>query len=769
MGKGQGNLSRSLEQLDYLRNGLANYLRFVARHAALRRWAVILLVICIAPIAGASEAPVPKNILVLYSFAERSLFDPLDNLKNAIRARVPGQINFYVEYLESPRFEDPAYEKSVSATFTEVYRKEKIDLVIVVSYPALAFALRHRDEIFPGAPIVFSYVHASRFEQQKPPPGVTGVTISIDVQGTVDLALRIHPDTANIAVVTGSSEFQRFWMDATRKAISRHPAVKLIEVDGSIFGGLASHLASLPPHTIVFFEVIPVSSAQPVQGVFESLAIAGRLYPTYCLYRDYCVGRGGTIGSYPDDLEQTTKTSEIVARIFAGTSPEAIPIEHDSGTRVYADWRELQRWKIAESALPPGSVVLYREPTLWERYQKYIVLGIALLVLQALLIISLLLERDQKRKAEAVLRESEKRFRLMADSAPSLIWMCDDKGKVTYLNEQRRAFTGEDPEAGFGDSWKQYVHSDDLQDVERAIAQALETHQSYSKEYRLRRQDGSYRWMLDIASPRFTGNHVFAGLIGSAVDVTDQKLAEDALKRVGGQLIEVQEQERSRIARELHDDICQRLILLSIEIEQANQCSENNSSKQSFMEVQRHCSKLAGDVQLLSHQLHSSKLEYLGLATALRSFIRDFSSQHGVTVAFSAENVPKTLPAGISLCFFRIGQEALQNARKYSGVSEFVVRLQGNEHELRMEVFDEGAGFEMNEARKRGGLGLVSMQERVNLVNGTVTIETGLNKGTRIVVCVPLPQSPSGESLEFQTGGEEKEGRDEKTAHFTGR
>ncbi|HVN77479.1 MAG TPA: PAS domain S-box protein, partial [Terriglobia bacterium] len=174
------------------------------------------------------------------------------------------------------------------------------------------------------------------------------------------------------------------------------------------------------------------------------------------------------------------------------------------------------------------------------------------------------------------LQESEKRFRLMADSAPSLIWMSDDKGKVTYLNEQRRAFTGEDPEAGFGDSWKQYVHPDDLQEVERAIAEALETHQSYSKEYRLRRQDGSYRWMLDIASPRFTGNHVFTGFIGSAVDVTDQKLAEEALKRVGGQLIEVQEQERSRIARELHDDICQRLILLSIEIEQANRRSENS-------------------------------------------------------------------------------------------------------------------------------------------------------------------------------------------------
>ena len=367
------------------------------------------------------------------------------------------------------------------------------------------------------------------------------------------------------------------------------------------------------------------------------------------------------------------------------------------------------------------------------------------------------------------LQESEKRFRLMADTAPSLIWMCDDQAKVTYLNEQRRVFTGEDSEAGFGDSWKEYVHPDDLHSVEQAIAQGLKTRQSFSHEYRLRRQDGTYRWMLDVASPRLHGDHSVAGLIGSAVDVTDQKLAEDALRRVGGKLIEVQEQERSRIARELHDDICQRLILLSMEIEQVNRRSEESSEKESLIEVQRHCSVLAGDVQLLSHQLHSSKLEYLGLSTALRSFIREFSQQHHLTVAFTAENVPKILPADISLCFFRIGQEALQNARKYSGASEVSVQLEGTEHELCMEVSDEGVGFDKDVAKKRGGLGLVSMGERVNLVNGTLSINTELNKGTSIVVRVPLPETLSGEPEGQRAQIEGKERDHEARTHFAGR
>jgi len=763
-------LLRSRKQLERLTGQSAIDLASFAGRVAPGRSAVwLLVVICLARVAGATEAPAPKNILILYSFAERSLYDPLEDLKRSLQEHAHGPANLFVEYLESQRFEDPAYERSVDEMLIQTYRKEKIDLVIVVSYPALAFAIRHRDEIFPGAPIVFSYVHASRFERQKTPPGITGVTVSADFQGIVDLALRLHPDAASLAVVTGPSEFGRFWLNATRKAMVRHPTVKLVEIDGYPLESLASRLAALPPHTVVLFELIPLGSAQPTQGVFESLAVTGKLFPTYCVFRNYCIGRGGMIGLFPDYAEQTARTSEIVARIFSGESPDAIRIEHDSGSRVYADWRELQRWKIPESSLPPGSIILYREPTIWERYERYIAAGMVVFVLQLVLIVGLLLQRARKRKTEAVLRESEKRFRLMTDSTPSLVWMCDEHAKVTYLNERRRAFTGEGPEDGLGDSWKMYIHPDDRQSVEEATALALKAKKSFSKEYRLRRQDGTYRWMLDIASPRFNGDRSFTGFIGSAIDVTDQKLAEDALKRVGGKLIEVQEQERSRIARELHDDICQRLVLLSIEIEQARQAKDRNNERERLIEVQRHCSQIAGDVQLLSHQLHSSKLDYLGLATALRSFIRDFTNQHHVTVAFSADNVPKTLPADISLCLFRVGQEALQNARKYSGARDFVVRLQGDAKKLRLEVSDAGSGFDMDDAKKRGGLGLVSMQERVNLVNGTLSIETGLEKGTRIVVCVRVPESLPGGMGKHETEVEGKEQDNEATKHFTRR
>jgi PAS domain S-box-containing protein len=147
--------------------------------------------------------------------------------------------------------------------------------------------------------------------------------------------------------------------------------------------------------------------------------------------------------------------------------------------------------------------------------------------------------------------------------------MCDPR--PDYLSECRRiAFTGPNRTKGYGENWITYVHPDDVERVLDKLYEALKVKQPFSQEYRLRRSDGIYRWMFDVASPRVNGDGSFGGFIGSAIDTTDQKLAQQALEKVSGQLIEAQEKERSRIARDLHDDICQRLALLSMEIERAN-------------------------------------------------------------------------------------------------------------------------------------------------------------------------------------------------------
>jgi PAS domain S-box-containing protein len=467
--------------------------------------------------------------------------------------------------------------------------------------------------------------------------------------------------------------------------------------------------------------------------------------PTYCVSDGYCLSHEGIGGDGVDGYWQISFVAHQVKRVLFVERPENIPIVHDLERQIRLDWRQLRRWNISESALPPGILIPYREPTMWERGRKYIIAAIALIVAQALLIARLLWQRAQKRKAEIILRESEKRFRVMADATPSLIWMCDSKGRITYLNERRLTFTGPDLEAEYGDGWGEYIHPDDRNKLLDTISNSLKTQQPFSEEYRLRRSDGVYRWMFDVASPRVNGDGSFAGLIGSAIDTTDQKLPHQALENVSGQLIEAQERERSRIARDLHDDICQRLALLSMELDQATR-SPNGSQKQNLEEIRKHCSEIAGDVQSLSHQLHSSKLDYLGIVAAIRGFCMEFSIQHEVRIEFTNENVPSRLSKDISLCLFRVAQEALHNAVKYSGVRDFAVQLNGTANEVRLVVKDEGAGFDVEEASRNRGLGLLSMQERVHLVRGRFSVESQPGKGTRIIAVVPQVVENGGSS-----------------------
>ncbi len=709
-----------------------------------RVWRFVLgMLLCVLAGPLAAAQPDAKNILVLYSLSDRGDFSALHDLQSGLRAVISRPLNFYSENLEGRRFDDQDYERNVAESLRDTYRSAKLDLVIVEKEPALQFALKHRDELFPGVPIVFFDVEAEVMEQKRWPAvaGVTGVTAPADVRGTVDLALRNHPDTDTAAVIIGNSPYERFWLARIHEQLLRHRStVQEVDLIALAPSQLFERIAELPPQTVVFFEITRQESLQPAIGAYDLLAWVGQRVPTYCVFAWYCLNHGGIGGDSYDSHRQISLVAQQARRILSGEKPDRIPVVHDSVHRILVDWRELRRWNIPESALPPGSAVLYRQPTFWEREQKYILAAIALFAAQSLLIAGLLWQRARRRRTEAVLRESETRFRVMADTTPSLVWMCDAKGKITYLNEQRLAFTGPDSHAGYGDTWIAYIHPDDVKNLLDTLWRALKDQRAFSKEYRLHRNDGVYRWMFDVASPRVNGDGSFAGFIGSAIDITDQKLAQQSLEQVSGQLIEAQEQERTRIARDLHDDICQRLALLSMELEQAHRVPHGSvtATKRSLGEIRKHCSEIATDVQSLSHQLHSSKLDYLGIVAATRGFCREFSKQHGVIVEFKETNVPTHLSKDVSLCLFRVTQEALHNAVKYSGMGKFAVELNATAGEVQLLVADSGAGFDVEAAKKNRGLGLVSMQERVHLVRGTFSVESKPGAGAKILAVVPL-------------------------------
>ena len=222
--------------------------------------------------------------------------------------------------------------------------------------------------------------------------------------------------------------------------------------------------------------------------------------------------------------------------------------------------------------------------------------------------------------------------------------------------------------------------------------------------------------------------------------ISEARRTQESLRTVSGNLIQAQEQERSRMARELHDDINQRLAMLAIELEKVREDSPNLPSqvKSRLQELQKETTEISTDVQAVAHELHSSRLEYLGLEGGMRSWCKEFGDRQGMEIGFASHHVSSCVPPEVSLCLFRVLQEALHNALKYSGVRHIEVQLQEGSGEIHLIVRDSGKGFDPDLALQGQGLGLTSMQERVRLLNGLTVIESRPLGGTTIHARVPI-------------------------------
>jgi PAS domain S-box-containing protein len=354
--------------------------------------------------------------------------------------------------------------------------------------------------------------------------------------------------------------------------------------------------------------------------------------------------------------------------------------------------------------------------------------------------VGVVVDITDRKQAEQSLVEGEERFRLVANTAPVLIWMTGPDKLCTYVNRPWREFTGRPLEAAHGHGWTESVHPDDLDECWNTFSQAVDRMAPFTMQYRLRRHDGEYRWVLNTGLPRFNANHSIAGYIGSCIDITDRKLAEEALGSIGRRLIEAHEEERAWIARELHDDVNQRLALLTIELQRVKDIIPESEIqvRERVDQTRTRLTEISKDVQALSHRLHSSKLEYLGIVVAASGFCRELADRHKVTIEFNHSDIPPTLSKEVSLCLFRVLQEALQNAVKHSSAQQFRVELKSTDEEIRLTVSDSGVGFDWRDAMRGRGLGLISMRERLQLMKGRFSIESERGRGTTISAWVPL-------------------------------
>jgi PAS domain S-box-containing protein len=355
----------------------------------------------------------------------------------------------------------------------------------------------------------------------------------------------------------------------------------------------------------------------------------------------------------------------------------------------------------------------------------------------------------ERKLMEVDLLESKERLRLAAQAGKMFAYEWDVDTDVVIRSEEATQILGLTGES-ITVTHRQVlacVHPEDRAKLISSIAALTPEGPNIQFSGRFLRPDGSKLWLERTGRAFFDGQGRMVRMIGMIADVTERKLAEEALSKVGGRLIEAHEEERSRIARDLHDDIGQRLALLANNLALMEQDPPDSAAeiRNRTQEHLRRVHEISADVQAMSHRLHSSKLRYLGIVAAAKSFCQELAEQHKVEIDFTHADIPPTVPEEISLCLFRVMQEALQNAVKHSGMRHFEVDLRGASDGIHLTVHDAGHGFDPGIVTDNRGLGLISMQERVNLVKGTVSIESRPMHGT--VIHARLPLSSGGDAM----------------------
>jgi PAS domain S-box-containing protein len=497
---------------------------------------------------------------VLILFSNESMMPASEAIVRGFRdvfdAGVPDRRLLFTEYLDANRFPGPEHEARLAAFLHEKYAETRIDLVVALGPQALKFQARHQDVLFPGAPTVFVGVGEASLQGWSLPSNATGVISRFDAVMTVELALTLQPDAENLVVVTGASEFDRKWEQVARsKLASFEDRLQITYLAGLPMPELLRRVGRLPDNTIVLFLT---ALEDGTGGTFVSRDVAERVAavanaPVYSVYDTY-LGRG-IVGGYMASFEgMGAESARLALRVLAGESPESVPPSEGAAASFAVDWRQLRRWGLSESNLPPGTAVRFQEPTLWDRYREEMLALIALLVVQSALIAALLAQSSRRRRAEESLRESEDRMSLAAESTNLGLWQLDVATYRIWATEQCRQILGLDPrEPVTRTSFINACHPEDRARATKMCEEAVAGAKSYEQEYRVVHGDGRVRWILDRARSICDGTGKLVRMTGVVIDITERKEAEAALRESEERYRGVVETQTELICRYLPD------------------------------------------------------------------------------------------------------------------------------------------------------------------------------------------------------------------------
>ena len=492
----------------------------------------------------AFQVPGQKHQVVLL-YDERTSLPGLATLDAALTEELEadsrGEIEIYREMMDLSRFGDESYPLLLRDYLRAKYAGKDIDVVVAILGPSLDFLLTNGDQVFPGAQIVFCGIDRRELGTRRLPSNVRGVLLKREFAPSLDVVLRVHPATERIVFVAGTSEFDRRLVEQAKEEFRPYESrLDITYLTDLPLARLLQELSQLGPRTIVMVSTLFRDGAgEPFvpHEVVERISAEANV-PVYGFVDQY-LGQG-IVGGHLYSLDlHGREAAKLVRQVLSGRGPVGPAFVDVGRSKLFFDARQLDRWDISEGRLPPGSVVLFRDPSLWNQYRGYVLAGLTILALQTLMITGLLFQRSRRRRAESALRESEIRIRTMADTAPVMIWISGTDGRFTFLNQVWVDFTGSSLKEQLGTVWIERVHPGDLRHCTEVHDRSIEQRERFSVECRLRRHDGTYRWVVCAGVPRFSLAREFLGHICSCMDITERREAELQIQRQSAELAHV--------------------------------------------------------------------------------------------------------------------------------------------------------------------------------------------------------------------------------------
>ncbi len=353
----------------------------------------------------------------------------------------------------------------------------------------------------------------------------------------------------------------------------------------------------------------------------------------------------------------------------------------------------------------------------------------------------------EQKRVEHELLESEQRFRVITDASPLMVWMSGLDKLCYYFNKGWLDFVGRTLEQESGNGWAENVHPEDFDRCLQIYVSNFDARRPFEMEYRIRHHTGQYRWILDRAVPRYAPDGTFEGYVGGCLDIHDQKEAAEKVRAADQtlRLMKTQDEERRRIARDLHDSAGQTLTVLGLSLAQLVQNAEVTAPElaEEGKEIEEVVQQLHREIRTTSYLLHPPLLDECGLASALNWYVDGVAKRSGIAIKLDIDDNLGRLPSDMELAIFRLVQEGLTNIHRHSGSKTASIRILHQSENLHVEVSDQGKGIppdRVAEIRAGGsGVGIRGMRERLRQFGGDMSIESN-GFGTRVTVNIPLPK-----------------------------